>query len=113
KMLDEWLTEPPDSSALTIRRCCGAVAGILPVAGSTPRLCARPSALSADSRREGVVAADAGGGVVAAVVVVVVGGLGAGGGGGAAASEARNSSMFLTSGSAADLEATRQSRRWK
>src|ERR1017187_7189877 len=101
-MLDEWLTEPPDSSALTIRRCCGAVAGILPVAGSTPRLCARPSALSADSRRA-VVAADAVVGVVAAGVVVVVGGLGAGAGAGAAASEARNSSMFLTSGSAADL----------
>src|ERR1017187_9931733 len=105
-MLDEWLTEPPDSSALTIRRCCGAVAGILPVAGSTPRLCARPSALSADSRREGVVAADAEVGAVPAGAGIGVGGLGAGAGAGAAASEARNSSMFLTSGSAADLEAT-------
>src|ERR1035441_2549227 len=84
-ILVEWLTEPPDSSALTMRRCCGAVAGIVPVAGSAPRRWARPSALRADSRREGVVLAG-GAGAVGVVVVVVVSpagrGLGAGGGGG-------------------------------
>src|SRR5579859_3176909 len=45
-MLVVWETEPPDSSALTSSRCWGALSGILPVAGSAPRRCARPSAVS-------------------------------------------------------------------
>src|ERR1039458_5371380 len=112
-MLLEWLTEPPDSSALTMRRCCGALAGILPVSGSAPRRWARPSALRADSRREGVVLAGGTGAVVVVVVVVVPpAGLGvAAAAVGPPARDARNSSMFLTSGSAVDLELARQSRR--
>src|ERR1019366_1155707 len=94
-----------------MRRCWGAVAGILPVSGSAPRRWARPSALRADSRREGVVlAGDAG--TVVVVVVVPPADLGAAAAAvGPPARDARNSSMFLTSGSAVDLELARQSRR--
>src|ERR1019366_3675741 len=98
-----------------MRRCCGGVAGILPVSGSAPRRWARPSALRADSRREGVVlAGSAGAEGVVVVVVVPPAGLGvAAAAVGPPARDARNSSMFLTSGSAVDLELARQSRRWR
>src|ERR1700735_65185 len=65
-------TEPPDSSALTSSRCCGAESGILPVAGSAPRRWARPSALSAAWRGDwaGGAACAAGAAVVEVVEAV-------------------------------------------
>src|ERR1035437_7267388 len=113
-MLLDLETEPPDSSALTRRRWCGALSGILPVAGSAPRRWARLSAVSTAVRwaAEGGAGCAAGAAAVEALAAEDVAEVGAAGLAGVVVPEstARNPSMFLTSGSLGPLEATRQSR---